>query len=326
MWKRCAANFAVPIVDWILAPLVFMAATLMKVVRRLGIWRMPVSKVIFNRVGIYPIRDHYYEPMFNYPAHLFRSLHEERHLPGIDMNEVAQLALLARFDYADELKRLPRTPSDGASFYYNNPNFAEGDAECLYSLIRLYKPKRIIEIGSGFSTLMAHGAVEQNRREDAAYRCRHICIEPYEMGWLNDVSGIEVLRQRVEQMDKQLFLELGENDILFIDSSHVIRPQGDVLCEYLEILPTLRSGVLVHIHDIFTPRDYLDHWLIDEVKLWNEQYLLEAFLSCNAQFEIIAALNFLRHRHPVELAAKFPMLGENIAHAEPGSFWIRKIV
>ena len=100
------------------------------------------------------------------------------------------------------------------------------------------------------------------------------------MGWLNDVSGIEVLRQRVEQMDKQLFLELEENDILFIDSSHMIRPQGDVLCEYLEILPTLRPGVLVHIHDIFTPRDYPDEWLIDEVKLWNEQYLLEAFLSC----------------------------------------------
>ena len=324
MWKRCAANFAVPVMDWVLAPLVYVAAALMKVVRRLGIWRMPVSKAIFNRVGIFPIRDHYYEPMFNYSGHLFRSLREERYLPGIDMNETAQLALLARFDYADELKRFPRAPSEG-KFYYNNPNFPEGDAECFYSLIRLYKPKRIIEVGSGFSTLMAREAVAQNQRENNAYRCRHICIEPYEMGWLNDLSGIEVLRQRVEQMDRQLFLELGENDILFIDSSHVIRPQGDVLSEYLEILPTLRPGVLVHIHDIFTPRDYLDQWLIDEVKLWNEQYLLEAFLSCNSRFEIIMALNFLRHRHPARLAEKFPMLGENMAHSEPGSFWIRKV-
>ncbi len=326
MWKRYVADLVVPIMDWVLSPLVLVAAALMKVVRRFGIWRMPVSKAIFNRVGIYPIRDHYYEPMFNYPAHLLRSLRKERHLPGIDMNETAQMELLARFDYVDELKRFPRTPSGGASFYYGNPNFAEGDAECLYSLIRLYKPKRIIEIGSGFSTLMAHEAVEQNRREDATYRCRHICIEPYEMGWLNDVSGVEVLRQRVEQMDKQLFLELGESDILFIDSSHVIRPQGDILCEYLEILPTLRPGVLVHIHDIFTPRDYPDAWLIDEVKLWNEQYLLEAFLSCNSQFEIIAALNFLKHRHPAELAAKFPILGGRVAYSEPGSFWIRKVV
>lgn len=120
------------------------------------------------------------------------------------------------------------------------------------------------------------------------------------MDWLDGVSGIEVLCQKIEQMDNQLLLELEKDDILFIDSSHVIRPQGDVLCEYLEILPILKPGVMVHIHDIFTPRDYLDHWLIDEVKLWNEQYLLEAFLSCNSQFEIIAALNFLSYRHPVQ--------------------------
>ena len=85
MLKRFVAVAAVPIIDLFLAPLVFLAALLMKVVRRLGIWRMPVSTAIFNRVGIYPIRDHYYEPMFNYPAHLFRSLREERHLPGIDI-------------------------------------------------------------------------------------------------------------------------------------------------------------------------------------------------------------------------------------------------
>jgi len=85
MLKRFVAVAAVPIIDLFLAPLVFLAALLMKVVRQLGIWRMPVSTAIFNRVGIYPIRDHYYEPMFNYPAHLFRSLREERHLPGIDI-------------------------------------------------------------------------------------------------------------------------------------------------------------------------------------------------------------------------------------------------
>lgn len=325
MWKRNVANFAVPIVDWILAPPVLLAAALMKAVRRLGIWRMPVCKSIFNRIGIYPIRDHYYEPMFNYPAHLFHSLREERTLPGINMNEATQLALLARFDYAEELKRLPSTQTDGNSFYYNNPNFAEGDAECLYSLIRLFKPKRLVEIGSGFSTMMAREAVVRNQHEDASYHCRHICIEPYEMNWLNDVPGIEVIRQKVEQMDKQPILELEENDILFIDSSHVIRPQGDVLCEYLEILPLLKSGVMVHIHDIFTPRDYLDQWLIEEVKLWNEQYLLEAFLSCNPQFEIIVALNFLNYHHQSRLTEKFPMMLENPDHPEPRSFWIRKV-
>ena len=170
MLKRFAADWMVPVADLMLAPLVLVAALLMKIVRRFGIWRMPVSKAIFNRVGVYPIRDHYYEPMFNYPAHLIRSLREERQLPGIDMNETAQLELLARFDYADELKRLPLTQSDVKSFYYGNPNFVQGDAECLYSLIRLYKPKRIIEIGSGFSTMLACEALAQNQRGNAASR------------------------------------------------------------------------------------------------------------------------------------------------------------
>ena len=105
----------------------------------------------------------------------------------------------------------------------------------------------------------------------------------------------------------------------------MIRPQGDVLCEYLEILPALKSGVMVHIHDIFTLRDYLDHWLIDEVKLWNERYLLEVFLPYNQQFEIIAVLNYMSYRHPGKLAEKFPMLRENAEHPEPRSFWIRKV-
>ena len=324
MLKRVVASLIVPIADLVLSLPIFIAAVLMKIVRRLGIWRMPVCKEIFDYVGIYPIRDHYYEPMFNYKKYLRRSLRDERSLPGIMMNEVGQLAWLVQFEYASELERLPLEQSSGGSFFYKNPNFSAGDAECLYSLIRLKKPSRIIEIGSGYSTLMAREAISQNKRENAAYDCHHICIEPYEMQWLNAVADIEVVRQRVEEMDLSLFQQLKADDILFVDSSHMIRPQSDVLKVYLEILPILNSGVLVHIHDIFTPFDYPNSWLIDEKKFWNEQYLLEAFLSCNKQFEIVLALNFLSHKHPDRLAEKFPMLRGLESAAEPGSFWIRK--
>lgn len=326
MLRKVTADLIVPLVDVLLSPLIFVAAVLMKVVRRLGIWRMPISKRIFNRIGVFPIRDHYYEPMFNHSAQLVHSLEDERQLPGIDMNEATQLELLACFDYAEELKRFPIAPMDASSFYYRNPNFVEGDAECLYSLIRLSKPKRIVEIGSGFSTMMARHAIAQNMAEDISYQCRHVCIEPYEMGWLRSVPGIELLRQRVEQMDRQIFRELEKGDILFIDSSHMIRPQGDVLCECLEILPILQAGVMIHFHDIFTPRDYLARWLLDEVKLWNEQYLLEAFMSYNSSFEVVAALNFLKHHHPARMAEKFPMLAARMEQSEPGSFWIRKVI
>ncbi len=325
MLKRVLANVIVPIVDFVLSPLVYLAAILMKLVRRLGIWRMPLARSIFNQVGVFPIRDHYYEPMYNYKKHLQHSLRDERRLPGVELNENVQLEWLKSFKYADELVHFPRSKTMDRSYYYDNPNFAEGDAECLYSLIRHCKPKRIIEIGSGFSTLMARAAVIRNQQDDPAYKCVHQCIEPYEMQWLDGVQGIEVIRQKVEDVDPALFLQLTENDILFIDSSHVIRPQSDVLTECLEILPILKAGVLVHIHDIFTPCDYLDHWLIDEVKLWNEQYLLEAFLSCNPHYEIIAALNYLSRHHAEEMANRFPMMRMNPKHPEPRSFWIRKV-
>ena len=110
---------------------------------------------------------------------------------------------------------------------------------------------------------------------------------------------------------------------MFIDSSHIIRPQGDVLFEILEILPVLSSGVIVHIHDIFSPKDYPDKWILKEHRLWNEQYLLEAFLSNNRDFEIIGSLNYLMHNYPKELKSVSPILNKQ-ENREPGSFWIRK--
>jgi hypothetical protein len=133
-----------------------------------------------------------------------------------------------------------------------------------------------------------------------------------------------MVRERVERAAPALFEGLGQGDILFIDSSHVIRPQGDVVFEYLELLPKLASGVLVHVHDIYTPRDVPDDWIHERVRFWNEQYLLEAFLSFNREFRVVAALNHLKHDHFEALAACCPILGEE-PHREPGSFWIARV-
>jgi hypothetical protein len=141
------------------------------------------------------------------------------------------------------------------------------------------------------------------------------------MPWL-EKTGVSVLRKKVEDVDLSFFSELGEDDILFIDSSHIIRPEGDVLFVYLELIPSLNRGVIVHVHDIFSPRNYLDNWLVSEVKFWNEQYLLEAFLSANSSWEITGALNYLHHNHYENLKAVCPFLGPD---REPGSFYIRKV-
>ena len=314
----------VPALDVLLVPFTAAAALLLRSIRRVGVYRMPLSHALFNWIGVFPIRDHYYEPLFN-PRHLRFPLHQDRSLPGIDLNIQGQLSLLDRFSYAEELRRFPRRASGKAEYFYANRNFGPGDAEYLYSLIRLHKPARIVEIGSGMSTLMALNAIDANRKEVASYACRHVCVEPYEMPWLSDLKGVEVVRSVVQSVDKDLFRPLGENDILFIDSSHVIRPQGDVICEYLEILPILRSGVLIHVHDIFTPRDYPEEWVLDQVRFWNEQYLVEAFLSFNSAFRVVGAVNFLAHHHRDQIETKCPVLRENIGIARPASLWLQRI-
>jgi hypothetical protein len=215
----------------------------------------------------------------------------------------------------------PPQKTGGFEFYLNNEAFDSGDAEYWYQLIRLLKPRRIFEIGSGYSTRMAIRAIRKNESEDPEYSCKHICIEPYEMPWLEQ-SGAKVIRRRVEDLDVEFFSELEANDFLFIDSSHVIRPQGDVLFEYLELLPTLQRGVVVHLHDIFSPRNYLNQWLEAEVKFWNEQYLLEAFLTQNPNWKVIGALNFLHHHHYEALKKIAPFLTPD---REPVSFYIRKL-
>ncbi len=311
-----------PVTDALASPLVLISAYIMLLLRKTGVQRLPVSKNILNKLGVFPIRDHYHEPMFN-PIYLRKSLREDRDLMAIDFNLAEQLTLLDKFNYNDELEQFPMENNGDGIFYYNNGYFESGDAEYLYNIIRLYKPARIIEVGGGYSTLMAINALKKNKEENKDYECKYICIEPYERPWLENL-GVRIIRDIVERVDKALFTELDRNDILFIDSSHIIRPQGDVLFAYLEVFPILKPGVLVHIHDIFTPKDYQDEWVIEEVILWNEQYLLEAFLSFNKEYRILGALNYLKHHYPDKLEAKCPILKRNLESAEPGSFWLAR--
>ncbi len=276
---------------------------------------------ILMKVGVYPVTDFYYNPMINPQKYLYKSLRDDRVLPGIDFNVKEQIELCDRFQYQEELKKFPLNKNNKNEYYYNNGSFCSGDSEFLYNIIRYYKPSRLIEIGSGASTLMAINAIKKNGKEDSQYYCKHTCIEPYEQPSLESLH-INLIRERVELIDKKIFNELKKNDILFIDSSHIIRPQGDVLVEYLNILPMLNSGVLVHIHDIFTPKDYLDEWIFNH-SFWNEQYLLEAFLTFNKEFKIIGSLNFLMHKYPEKLNRACPILATQ-CDREPGSFWIQR--
>lgn len=311
------------LLDIIFIPFTLLSAILLKSIRIFNItpWRThsQISKYILEMVGIFPITNHYYEPAFKYNKN---DVLKERILPGINFNIANQLIFLNNFTYNSELINISKLPLSQYNYSYINSPFKAGDSCILYNMVRFTKPKNIIEIGCGSSTLMIQHAIKDNIINDSNYNCNHYCIEPYENKWLENLN-LNVIRQKVETLDISFFKNLDENDILFIDSSHIIRPGGDVLFEFLEILPILNKNVYIHIHDIFTPNNYLHEWLIDGVNFWNEQYLLEAFLSCNEKFEIVLSLNFLKNNYFDILKEKSPLL--NKEH-EPGSIWLKKIV
>ena len=308
------------LMDISLSIVLFPASIIMKLYRQIGTCRLPLCKRILLKVGVFPIIDHYYEPQFDH-RNPVKPYSQDRSLPGINWNAPEQLELLRQLAFASELGHLESTRIDGVPpFSYQNALFSYGDADYWYQIIRKARPRRIFEIGSGNSTIVARLAIEKNREEYPEYTCKHVCVEPFENPWLAG-AGVTLVKEPAEHVGLTLFSELEKGDILFIDSTHVIKPQGDVLFEYLELLPSLKKGVIVHIHDIFSPKNYSENWLAGDVKFWNEQYLLEAFLTNNNSWRIIGALNYLYHNYKKELESVAPIL---LSKREPGSFYIEK--
>ena len=245
-------------------------------------------------------------------------------LPGIDMCEEAQKQILSEIvaRFKDEYAAIPKGASTSEfQFYLGNVAFEAVDAEMLFGIIRLLKPRRMYEVGSGFSTLLAADALRRNSVDGSL--CRFIAIDPYgcadpERGL---PSGVELWRVPVQDVSPSEFQSLGENDILFIDSSHVCKTGSDVQFLFLEVLPRIRPGVVVHLHDIFMPLEYPKQWVLDRHRFWNEQYLLQAFLSFNTTFEVLWAGQWMQMKYPDLLMKAFPSYKPAVS---AGSFWFRR--
>ena len=261
---------------------------------------------------------HYYEPLPDFRSLKVEDIEKARHHPALDFRETEQLSLLSDLtsEYGDELKtfagqNLPE---------FSNGFFSDFDAATYYSLIRRLKPRRVIEIGGGFSTRVANRAVAKNSQEGMDGKL--ICIEPYPEPRLTDVTlEIELIQKRVEEIEPSFFRCLEPNDILFIDSSHTVKFGSDVCYEILELLPNLTSGVWVHIHDIFLPDDYPAQWLVNRRLALNEQYLLEAFLAFSSAFTIRLANHWLWQEHLIRASELWP--GDK-AEDLSSSFWISR--
>ena len=250
---------------------------------------------------------HYYEPLPDFRSITLDQITRRREFPGIDFRWNDQLALLNELvAYREELSTL--------EFNFDNGFFSGFDAAGYYALIRHLKPRRIIEIGGGYSTQLANKALTINGSGALT------CIEPYPERLNGAGPNVELIQKRVEEIDAGFFSCLAANDMLFIDSSHTVKFGSDVCYEFLEILPRLAPGVWVHVHDIFFPHDYPAEWLIDRRLALNEQYLLEAFLSFNEQFQVTLANYWLclDHRHEAQ------RLWSNTA-SSASSFWMRRV-
>lgn len=246
--------------------------------------------------------------------------------PGIDFNDDYHLRVLEEwfpqfisgYDYPSSSTQ---TDSELKGFYTKNSQFTWLDSRALLVLMRAWQPRRIIEVGSGYSSLLM---ADVNRRYlDGG--CQITCIEPDPRPFLRKPeTGIDTLiEQKVQAVPLELYRQLQAGDILFIDSSHVSKTGSDVNHLFFEVLPRLAKGVRVHVHDIFLPGEYPKKWVMTENRSWNEQYLLRALLMYSTRFRVLFGCSYAFARFPNRVIAA-------LAHAKGhgyagGSLWIEVV-
>ena len=267
---------------------------------------------------------HFYSPI---PSLIEIQKHENRifdrtikAIPGIDLNIEQQLRLLEKFgSYYIDLP-FDKQKKDDLRYYFENPAYSYSDAICLYSMIREFGPKKIIEIGSGYSSCVMLDTNElffQNQID-----CTF--IEPYPdllRSLINedDKTRCHFIESNLQDVPLSEFAKLEANDILFIDSTHVAKTGSDVNYIIFNILPLLEHGVYIHFHDIFWPFEYPKEWIY-EGRAWNEDYFLHAFLMYNYQFEIVFLNTYLEEFYEDRFMKNMPLCLKN----RGGSIWLRK--
>ena len=261
---------------------------------------------------------HYYEPLPDFRTITKETLDRRREFPALDFNWSEQLSLLQSLTkYRAELDQLYQS----RAFDFENGFFRGFDAAAYYALIRELKPRRVIEVGGGYSTQIAAKALAQNQTDGNRGTLK--VIEPFPEPRLTDaIPRSDVITKPVQVVGAELFDTLESGDILFIDSSHTVKFGSDVCYLFLEILPTLKPGVWVHIHDIFFPNDYPAEWLLEQRLALNEQYLVEAFLSHNKSFAIRLSNHWLCIDHSAETMSLQP---GGMKDLNASSFWCQRV-
>lgn len=267
------------------------------------------------------LRD-YYSPIPDLDLLPDRIWERRAPLGGLDLRLGSAIELIEGElkPFVEELE-VPRTGSGvPGEFFLENENYESVDAELLYALIRSRKPRRIIELGSGFTTLLISLAARRNAAEGEAVE--HLAYDPFPRRQIIGEELPEPTRFRpVSATDVPLpdFEALEAGDVLFVDTTHTVKLGSDVNFIVLEVLPALAPGVLVHFHDIFLPWEYPKVWFDTMRYYWAEQYLLQAFLAFNRDFEVVLPAAAVAREEPTRLRAAVPSFTPG---RRPGAFWL----
>lgn len=241
-------------------------------------------------------------------------------IDGIENHLEDQLALMQKLAHYCEELPFAADKTAGFRYYFHNDYFSYGDAIALFGMLRHFRPQRIIEVGSGFSSALMLDVNEHFFQNGMALTF----IEPYPKRLLSllneeDKKRNEIIKDAVQNVPVEKFEALQPNDILFIDSSHVAKIGSDVVYLVTNVLPRLNDGVIVHFHDVFWPFEYPELW-VREGTAWNEAYMLKAFLQFNTRFKIIFFNSYLATHHNALLAESIPSFMKNTG----GSLWIQR--
>jgi len=241
-------------------------------------------------------------------------------VPGIDTRAEEQLALLQTFgNYQPDIP-FKDEPTAGLRYYFANPFFSYGDAIILYSMLRHRRPRRVVEVGSGFSSAVMLDTNERFCQKEM--RMTFIDPHPERLVALlqeDDTRQHKVIPEAVQGIPFDVFAQLGANDMLFIDSSHVAKAGSDVVYLVTSVLPRLHKGVVVHFHDVFWPFEYPEEWILGG-RAWNEDYLLKAFLQFNMAFKVLFFNTYVAAHHAAMAEQCLPLFMRNPG----GGLWIEK--
>jgi predicted O-methyltransferase YrrM len=275
--------------------------------------------------GMFDVVPHdYYSPipdLSRLPEDVWRRRSD---LCGVDLDPNAGIEFLERelAPFVDEMDFQTEDPGEPGVFFLRNATFESVDAELLYGLIRSLRPNRVIELGSGYTTLLLNMAIKRNA--EAGAPTKHVAYDPYPREHILGKSVPEPTKlEAISATDVPLtvFTQLEAGDVLFVDTTHTVKLASDVNYILLDVLPRLNPGVLVHFHDIFLPWEYPRAWFEEMRYFWAEQYLLQAFLAFNNAFEVLVPAHAIARQHPDRLARLIPSFRAGVS---PGSFWLRR--